>query len=178
MKLIDIKPNDTQLWSTVWSLYISSFPEHERRGAISHLSATTNRSFITKAVVDESSNLLALLFYWKIKDLIYIEHLAVNPKNRGSNIGTKIMQIFLEEHREFKIILEIEPTLDEITHRRLRFYKKLGFTENPYEYTHPSYTRDQFIHSLDILSYPKQLTELEYDKFCRFISDVVLTYIE
>ena len=178
MKLIDIKPNATQMWSVVWNVYISSFPPHERRGVLSHENATKNQSFYSKVAIDESNNFLALLFYWRAEDIIYIEHLAVNPQNRGANIGTQIMKLFIEEHSGCTIILEIEPPVTEITQRRLNFYKKLGFRENKYEYTHPSYSRDIFTHNLEILSHPKELKQLEYDNFCNFITNVVLSYIE
>ena len=178
MKLININPQKTSVWGVVWGVYTSSFPTYERRGALSHENALNNELFHTKIVVDETDKFLALLFYWKYRDVIYIEHLAVNPINRGASIGTKVMQLLLEEHIGYKVILEIEPPVTEITNRRLKFYEKLGFKENAYEYTHPSYSRETFVHNLEILSYPKELNQLEYDEFCHFISTVVLTYID
>lgn len=178
MKLIDIKSNNTPIWSEVWDLYISSFPEYERRGVLSHQNASQDKSFNTKVALNEEGNLLAFIFYWKINNMIYIEHLAVNTQNRGGSIGTKVVQTLLDEHIGYNVILEIEPPVTEITQRRLRFYNKFGFKENPYEYTHPSYAREIFTYRLDILSYPNKLSQMEYDSFCEFISNVILSYIE
>ncbi len=178
MKLIEISPSDSKIWSEVWDVYISSFPDYERRGVISHKSASENDAFNTTIAIDEAGNFLALLFYWRCKELIYIEHLAVNPQNRGANIGTKIMKAFIQENKDCTVVLEIEPPISDITKRRLSFYKRLGFCENKYEYTHPSYAKVHFIHRLDILSYHKELSQLEYENFCEFISKVILSYIE
>ena len=178
MKLIDIKPNLTPLWSEVWSIYCSSFPEYERRGEKSHMDASCNEHFITKIAVDHDNNLLAILFYWKIENNIYIEHLAVNPESRGNNIGTRVMQTLIEQSVDCNIILEIEPPVDEMTIKRLTFYQRLKFQENPYEYTHPSYAKEPFIHRLDLLSYPNKLSQEEYDNFCNFVSETILLYIE
>ncbi len=178
MKLIKIKPSDTPIWCSVWELYTSSFPEYERRGQLSHNNAIESEYFNTEIAVDNDNNLLALLFYWKVDGVIYIEHLSVNPLHRGNSIGTRLMTMLINQNKEYKIILEIEPPITEQTKRRLSFYKKLGFMHNPYEYTHPSYSKIPFIYRLDILSYPNQLTQVEYDQFCNFISNVILSYIE
>lgn len=174
MRLIEIKADNSPIWSEVWSLYVSSFPQYERREELCHKEALKNRRFITKIAIDDVGNFLALLFYWHNDDFIYIEHLAVNPKMRGANIGTQIVKLLQEQSQGAKIILEIDPPTDDISYRRLQFYKRLDFVENPYEYTHPSYSKEPFIHRLDLMSYPEGLSQLEYDDFCRFMFDVVL----
>lgn len=177
MKLIDIKTITDQHWDQMWAIYQESFPDYERRKLESHMKAYDNLGFRTQIAV-EDDKLLALFFYWVHKDFLYIEHIAVNPQMRGNNIGSTIMRHFLEQNSGTTIILEIDPPLDEISIRRLGFYKRLGLQENPYPYTHPSYRKNGHVHRLDILSYPTTIDQKQYDEFCVFMKNEVLQYLD
>ena len=68
----------------------------------------------------------------------YVEHLAVSPRLRGQNMGSKALAAFCQGRR---VILEIDPPEDEISVRRQHFDQRLGFVANPYAYIHPSFRR-------------------------------------
>ena len=62
------------------------------------------------------------------------------------------------------VILEAEAPETEIQKKRIEFYKKLGFFVNDYEYTQPSYHGGESV-PLKILSFPKPLSQKEFDLF-------------
>ena len=177
MEIIKIVPSESKLWDQVWRLYNESFPEYERRRISSHSRASEDATFHTYIAVD-NGNLLGLLFYWNYDKKIYIEHLAVNPTMRGKSIGSNIMKEFIAENKGATIILEIDPPVDDISKRRLSFYEKLGFRDTKQTYRHPSYSKNGQPHLLRILSYPKSISEHEFEEFQKFMFEKVMKYID
>lgn len=177
MEIQDIAPSNNNIWQQVWRLYIDSFPEYERRRISSHTAACDNEQFHTQIAV-ENGNLMAILFYWRYDNFIYVEHLAVNPAMRNRNAGTTVLSEFIEANADSTVILEIDPPIDEISQRRRRFYQRIGFIENTYNYNHPSYSRNGPEHELVIMSHPKALQQEEFDQFKQYMKDVVVSYID
>ena len=102
-------------------------------------------------------------------------YLAVSPRLRGQNMGSKALAAFCQGRR---VILEIDPPEDEISVRRQHFYQRLGFVANPYAYIHPSFRRPFHPHRLVLMSYPEALTYEEARGFADFIRERVLRYSE
>lgn len=177
MELLRVSPAGSKLWDQVWRLYTDSFPEYERRRISSHARACEDGQFNTCIAVD-NGNLLALLFYWKYDEYVYIEHIAVLPALRGRNIGSSLLAEFITQNKDKKIILEIDPPVDDISKRRLAFYERIGFRNDEYSYIHPSYTKNGQKHELHILTYPESITEEEFGKFKQFMEERVLKYID
>lgn len=177
MEIITITPSENKLWEQVWRLYVDSFPEWERRRISSHGRASDDDDFHTYIAI-ENGNLQGLIFYWEYDSTIYVEHLAVNPLLRGKSIGSHIIAGLIEENPDFTIILEIDPPVDDISKRRLKFYERLGFVENDVDYVHPSYTKNGKPHELRILSYPELLSSDELEKFRDYMANRVMKYID
>jgi GNAT superfamily N-acetyltransferase len=178
MDLLKIIPSESRLWEQVWRLYSDSFPEYERRGINSHLQATDDPAYFTEIALD-NGNLTAILFYWRYNSsYIYLEHLAVRPEMRGQHIGSRLLGQFLRRNNESKIILEIDPPIDEISEKRLEFYNRAGFSMNNYAYTHPSYSKNGKVHELKLLSAPGHISPEEFEEFTKFMNDKVLRYID
>ena len=90
-------------------------------------------------------------------------------------MGSKALAAFSEGKR---VILEIDPPEDEISIRRLHFYRRLGFVENPQEYIHPSFRKPFHAHRLVLMSRPGPLTNEEARDFADFVRERVLLYSE
>ena len=118
---------------------------------------------------------IGILFHWNAGDYRYVEHLAVSPRLRGQNMGSKALAAFCQGRR---VILEIDPPEDEISVRRQHFYQRLGFVANPYAYIHPSFRRPFHPHRLVLMSYPGAITYEEARGFADFIRERVLRYSE
>ncbi|MFQ7502317.1 MAG: GNAT family N-acetyltransferase [Alistipes finegoldii] len=73
---------------------------------------------------------IGILFHWGADGYRYVEHLAVSPALRGQNMGSAALSAFCR--KVGRVILEIDPPVDDISIRRLHFYERLGFVANPY----------------------------------------------
>ena len=158
LQFIPFKSRADKGWDEAWALYEISFPDCERWNAAGY----------DRAFGDPH-------FHWKAGDFHYVEHLAVSPRLRGQNMGSKALAAFAEGRR---VILEIDPPEDEISVRRLHFYQRLGFVENPQEYIHPSFRKPFHAHRLLLMSRPGPLTNEEARDFADFVRERVLRYSE
>lgn len=154
-------------------IYAVSFPIFEQRDEKQQLSAFQNEHYHLLAVIEDDT-LVSFISYWDFDTYVYIEHLAVNPILRGRNAGSNTLIAFAD-FIEKTIILEIDPPVDEVSNKRLRFYEKLGYKTNPYQHFHPAYKPEHFPpHELLVLSNPAGLSEREYEQFFRDLTDIVM----
>lgn len=82
-------------------------------------------------------------------------------------MGSKALTAFCR--KVGRVILEIDPPVDDISIRRRHFYERLGFVANPYEYIHPSFRKPFTPHQLILMSYPGPLTYDEARGFADFV---------
>ena len=153
-------------------IYTVSFPIHEQRTEAQQQAAFADDHYHLLVLI-ESDNLLSFIAYWDFSDYVYIEHLAVNPQFRGQEIGSKMLIAFAEKV-EKTVLLEIDPLVDDISKKRLRFYKKLGYMVNPYEHFHPAYNPDYLPHQLLLLSHDIELVQSQFDKFSDDLANIVM----
>ena len=70
------------------------------------------------------------------------------------------------------MILEAEAPETEQQIKRIRFYSRLGFKMNPFDYAQPSYHGAESV-PLKILSYPAHLSEEEFADFLTLTRKIV-----
>lgn len=161
-------------WDEALAIYRNSFPGKEQRSTEEHLRALGDPAFEADGIWLGDS-LAGILYHWRYDGWYYIEHLAVSPALRGQHMGSRALEAFCRDKR---VILEIDPPVDDISIRRLHFYERLGFIENPQEYIHPSFRRPFEQHRLVLMSYPAPLTNAEARDFADFVRERVLRYSE
>lgn len=104
-----------------------AFPPEERRPeACFRRLADEEPRFGCHAVLCEG-RLAGLLTCWRLDDMVYIEHLATLPALRGGGLGARALEA-LKADCSSAIVLEVEPPVDELTCRRIGFYRRNGFT--------------------------------------------------
>jgi len=153
-----------------------SFPVYEQRNEQQQISAFNDRHYNLYFLEgkDESGNdvMLSFIAFWDFKDYVYIEHFAVNDKYRGANIGTDTLIKFKETVKK-NVVLEIDPVIDDVSSKRLEFYKRIGFGLCSYKHTHPAYDERYKPHELLVLSTEILSPDL-YDNFNRDLSEIVM----
>lgn len=130
-------PGDKDL-QQLMQLYEEAFPETERRNLeqLKHLVAD-KKEMIFNAI--ESEGVLAGFFvYWDFTDFYYLEYLAVYPEMRNQKIGQQLLQ-YVAEHLKGIRFLEVEPPVDEMTTRRVNYYRRNGYEVVDKGYYQPSY---------------------------------------
>lgn len=135
-------------WAKAMEIYRRSFPYKEQRSEEDHIRALADPAFRAEGIW-RGDEFVGILYYWHTDAWDYVEHLAVCASLRGQNLGSEVFGAFCRDRR---VILEIDPPVDEISVRRLHFYRRLGFVENPHEYIHPSYRQPFEPHRLVLLS--------------------------
>ncbi|MFI3264590.1 MAG: GNAT family N-acetyltransferase [Rikenellaceae bacterium] len=147
-----------------WDLYISAFPEEERRLKEYHAETMQRDIFHFDIVLDDRMP-IGIVAWWDFDEWRFIEHFATSSAVRGKGYGAQILTQFAQEAQK-PIILEVEHPTEEICRRRIRFYQRLGFILNEYHYQHPSYQQiEGQIVSLMIMSHPTPTSEAELQYF-------------
>ena len=152
-------------------LYAASFPAHEQRATASQQEIMANPQYRFQLIYDEQV-FVGLLLCWETQDFIYVEHFCIDPSLRGKGYGTKALELLADKGKV--IILEIDPTVDEISRRRLRFYELAGYCVNTFTHVHPPYHAGVQGHRLVVLSYGRTLEPVEYEGFSRYLNEVVM----
>lgn len=162
---------DGERYAAARALYAVSFPYHEQRedGAQAAALACADYRF---ELIYGGDAFVGLMLCWEAESFIYVEHFCTVPEIRGRGIGAEALALLAQSGK--KIILEIDPPVDEISRRRRNFYERAGFAENPFAHVHPPYHAGFSGHPLVVMSYPRALTEAEYRSFDGYLRNVVM----
>lgn len=169
MEIRRVTRTDDPLYAEAMKLYSISFPLHEQREACSQAAILGQDAYHFDVVCD-NGDFVGEILYWDIGGMLYVEHFCVLPARRNQHYGQKILEAFRHE----RLLLEIDPPVDALSIRRKHFYERCGFVENPYPHVHPAYHRGNAGHALVVMSTSGQLSAAEYEKFYRFLQDVVM----
>lgn len=123
-----IDSNDFEVKQLI-SLHGETFPQYERFHDTSFWAKLIDnaRNMYFNAVYKDG--VLAGFFnYWDLGNAYYIHFIAVYPAMRNRKIGQQIL-VWIVANLHQPIFLESEVPFDEITARRLGFYKRNGFIE-------------------------------------------------
>lgn len=169
-RISSIQEQDS-LFVKAFALYKSSFPIYEQRLIEKQTALMTNPLYHFNIIM-KGDTLIGILLYWEISFYTYIEHFAIHPAIRGKALGSMALKLFFKEHPF--VILEIDPPISEVSIRREHFYQRLGFHKNVYAHKHPAYQKQFQPHELVVMSYPKCMTEKEYQLFRQELSEIVM----
>lgn len=122
-----------------------SFPQEERRDDALQRDYTDNSPFFYANVIKDGEEPIGLITYWKLDDILYVEHLAVSPLKRNGGYGAKVMSHLLQT-AGVPVILEVELPETEMSRRRIGFYERCGFKLCLLPYRQPPYRKgDDFL---------------------------------
>lgn len=172
LKIHQIENAGDQHFDDFWKIYSASFPLNERRVSNQQTDVFKKREYQVDAYL--SNNLIiGFIAFWTAKAFVFIEHFAIAPEVRGKGLGSAILNSFIAG-KKIPVILEIEPPVDDLTFRRLRFYESLGFMKNDHNHFQPPYHQTDQPLKLNILSYPCQITADLYLQFSQFQKNTVM----
>lgn len=104
----------------------SAFPVEERRSHENQRMVTdTNANFHPCALL-QNKEFVGLITYWQGPGFVYVEHFATLPSLRGGGLGREALAL-LFSRVGCPVVLEVEPPLDDLKQRRIRFYERNGF---------------------------------------------------
>ena len=116
----------------------TAFPLQERRDSIWQRKNADESPLFHNTLITDDDNPIGLLTYWDFKDFIYIEHFAIDDRLRNNGYGQQTLSV-LKEQTKLPIVLEAEEPTDELTKRRIGFYRRQGFILQDFPYQQPPY---------------------------------------
>ncbi|GAB3988616.1 GNAT family N-acetyltransferase [Spirosoma daeguense] len=119
----------------IW--YELSFPPEERRQP-DDLQELLGYEDMHLCALLEQNELVGFIIYWEWDDIVFVEHFAVAPDQRGKQYGQQAV-LELKQLDCRYCVLEVERPENETQQRRIRFYERQGFVLNPFDYVQPSY---------------------------------------
>ena len=161
--------NLEKLFDSVYEIMTQSFPMDEIRSYEGQRKLLERPDYFLKTYV-KNEKLLGFCAYYVFDDFLFIEHLACTPLSRGLGIGSKLVQEVLVEARNRRLILEVEPPVDELKKRRVGFYERLGLTLNPYEHYQAPLNPTTGVVELKIMSSLGGLSEDEQKAYRRILN--------
>ena len=140
--MFQIRPLQENLSEIQFSktLYEESFSPEERRNFYDLIEIKKNNPLELNILYKEEIP-VGILNLWDFKDYLYIEHLAISPQYRNQKIASNILSILNKTSK--LIVLEVELPTDEISTRRIEFYKRNSFSIQPYKYYQPPYRKGE-----------------------------------
>lgn len=157
-------------FDSFYKLMSEAFPSEERRNYEDQKKLLNEEAYNITSHKDE--DITAFIASWEFDDFVFIEHFAVSSKMRGNGIGTAMIKGYLSKCNK-PIFLEVEPPENDISMRRIEFYKRLGFHLNDYDYLQPPLQKQHDFLPLRIMSYPKRVDNKEFIDFKNIIYDKV-----
>lgn len=129
MKLKRITNSNIEEAQRLIALHLETFSEYERFLETPLLAnLIDNAQSMQFNGIYEDDELAGFFIYWDLQDSYYIHFIAVFPEMRNRKIGQKVLD-WVSKNLHHPVFLESEIPYDEITTRRLNFYKRNGFME-------------------------------------------------
>lgn len=118
---------------------------------------------IAKAMtLKEDDKIIGVLSYFDLQDVAFVDYFAISNEYQSQGLGHKMLSYF-KEYINKPFILEVEHPEDDITKRRIEFYKRNGLYLNTHEYVVPAMPNlSQELHFL-LMSYPNKIDEKDFD---------------
>lgn len=159
--------SDDKLYKWAMALLAESFPECERRGSKLQLKVMEHPHYKLEAITDDNVP-VGVVGYFDTPDFIYFENFCILPDKRNGGFGSAALRL-LTENLQKPFILEAEIPQDDITRRRIEFYKRNGMAVNTFSHIQPHYRKNDEDLPLLILTYGKPITQAQYDGFRKYL---------
>lgn len=113
--------------------------------------------------IKENNIPISIAALWCFEDFTFIEHLATLSQYRNNGLGARILREIISNAKNI-VCLEVEPPEDELSQRRISFYKRNGMVFNSYPYIQPSISKGREPIPLFIMTASRTINENEFSK--------------
>ena len=151
---------DKREFEQVYDILEKSFPEDERRPFTEQLSMLDIERY-SIWVYKNKGQTAGFIAVWDLQNILFVEHLAVSQNCRNGGLGSRILRE-LSEMADKQICLEVEPPENDISKRRIEFYRRNGFYFNDYEYFQPPISKGKKAVKLFIMTSGRAVTREEF----------------
>lgn len=156
-----IEKCDLADFESVYIIMESSFPINEirsRHGQYELLKKENYSLYIKK----EQGKIIGFISVWDLGDFNFIEHFAIDKNYRNKGVGSKMLKQVIDSSKK-KVVLEVEPIINETTKKRVDFYTSNGMFYHDFYYEQPALEKERERVELKIMS-TTLLTEQDFNK--------------
>ena len=141
IELKKIRTTDSE-YSFTESLYVSAFPEEERRPVGRQRVMVDTSIFMNCFLISNDGVSIGFVTVWNFSRFVYIEHFAISHEFRNQGYGSLVLD-YLQGLENKPIVLEAELPTDVLSAGRIKFYERNGFCVMNCDYTQPPYSEGQ-----------------------------------
>ncbi|AKD55535.1 GNAT family N-acetyltransferase [Spirosoma radiotolerans] len=153
--------------------YETSFPADERRSFQALCQLLPCAAMHLRGLVVQGQ-LIGFILYWHWPDMLFVEHFAIDPAQRGKQYGQQALsQLLLLESKSPYVLLEVELPQDTNSRRRIQFYERQGFSVNPFSYAQPPYQAGNPSIPMHLMSIPAISDHDTFDSLSKLIKERV-----
>ena len=159
---------DSLVLDQVENTYTASFPIDERRSFDLIKELIVNNPTFNLYTFEKAGQYLGFITIWEFPNFLYVEHFAIESTQRSGGIGSLTLSKLMESATK-PFILEVEPPLDEMSKRRIEFYKRHGFKLDTHDYKQPPYMEGLNWLDLQLMSYG----EIDLERSFEMVKDTL-----
>ncbi|WP_315182234.1 GNAT family N-acetyltransferase [Alloprevotella tannerae] len=120
-------------------LYVTSFPEEERRETTLWQKMVCKLPHMTTYTILYKESFAGFFTFWDFHNFVYGEHFAIDPLLRRKNIGGQALEGIIKVLNK-PLIIEVEPKgSNPMANRRIDFYIRHGLKLSNRPYLQPPY---------------------------------------
>lgn len=159
-------------FALIYNIMELSFPSSEIRTYENELDLFKNANYHVLVSYNINMNIDGFIAEWDYKDFRYIEHFAVHPNARGSGLGSKMLQEYLNLDKKL-VYIEVESQENQSAKRRIQYYQRMGFFLSGFGYVQPLLREIHSEVNLKIMTYPIKISEADFLKYKKEIFESV-----
>lgn len=111
----------------------------------------------------EAQTIKAFIAVWNFSSTVFIEHFAVNSEYRNCGLGSKMLKELTDKLKK-PLCLEVELPKDQISARRIEFYKRNNFFLNKYPYIMPPVSKGRKPLNMQIMTSGRPISQNEFEE--------------
>lgn len=140
IEIQQVKTKDQAYYAFVEELMGTAFPQEERRDTPQQREYSDHNPLFHNNIIVEDNKPIGMISYWNMGDFYYIEHFAIDPTLRNGGYGKRVLES-IKQKLNGSIVLEVEEPTEEMSIRRINFYKRLDFILHEKPYMQPPYRK-------------------------------------
>lgn len=153
-------PMDAEKQNRLLSLMNSAFPDTERRTDKGQRMLFSHPLYRVHTL-EEDGKILAFMAAWALPGLTFFEHFAVDPSLRNQGVGGRFLDELLSR-AEKPAVLEVELPEEELSRRRVGFYRRHGMHLNERDYAQLPLRPGDSSTPMFLMSWPDMLSDEEF----------------
>ncbi len=156
MNFLDLTPQNTEAFEKVFGIMQEAFPPAEYRPKQKQFELLKDNNYRLTASYGENG-ITAFIGGWYLNGFMFVEHFAVSSRFRNRGIGSAFLKEYIST-LSLPVVLEVENLTDDISLRRIEFYKRLGFILTDICYDQPNFQNHSTTIPLRIMYHPNGKT--------------------